>query len=120
MRRTTLVLKLRVQGLGKLLAHQTALHAPTTMQMPHNLLLAAASLSAIIGHRIHGDTGLRTNAIPVQSPCRSRKESSKTERALADWVRKPAAKQRKLTPFTLKHDDDDDDDDDDANERWRQ
>ena len=43
MHRSTLALKLGTQTIGKLLSHQTALHWPTTVQMPHAMVLAAAT-----------------------------------------------------------------------------
>ena len=38
MHKSTLTLKLRIQSLGKLLAHQVALHSPTCSQLPQMLL----------------------------------------------------------------------------------
>ena len=100
MHRTTLVLKLQVQGLGKLLAHQTALHAPTTMQLPHSLVLAAASCRPLWTPRSWRQwTQSQRDSGAAPLPLKKRKQQDKER--IGPKVKRPAAKQRKRTPFTL-------------------
>lgn len=98
MHRSTLMLKLRILQLGKLLAHSLSLYSPTARQMPAVQVLARrlgtplwtkATWGQWAGSVSHGD-------LPLAS------QRQVEEEVVAGCGRKrPASRQRKKTPFTL-------------------
>ena len=102
MHRSTLALKLGMQTIGKLLSHQTALHWPTTVQMPHAMVLAAATTKPLWTKRtwkLRVQEQRESGVEPLQ-----RLVQKKRDKARIRKFKRPAStevRQRKRTPFTL-------------------
>lgn len=96
--RSTLCLKLRVQCLTKFLAHETALHFPTTAQLPSQMVIAgAASKPLWTAREWKAWTQLRQQDLPLH-----RRKAA--ERGRVRECKRPACaapRRNKRTPFTL-------------------
>jgi hypothetical protein len=86
----------------KLLSHQTALHWPTTVQMPHAMVLAAATTKPLWTKRtwkLWVQEQRESGVEPLQ-----RLVQKKRDKARIRKFKRPAStevRQRKRTPFTL-------------------
>lgn len=102
MHRSTLVQKLQIQQLGKLLAHNIALHSPTAKQMPSSHVLSQRVGNPLWSAKTwQSDMAQQASTLPLKARRKTEKE------LVAEAAKKrPAAAPRpkaraKRTPFTL-------------------
>ena len=104
--RSTLQLKLRVAMLGKLMAHDSSLHYPTTRQMPASHILARRLGSALFSPKAWKEWILdqRQSRCHKHSSLPLAKQRQHEKEVIKGGLKRPAAAmnaEQRRTPFTL-------------------